>query len=219
MVRTPRRWNPFIVRQGFSHPMDFVMHKTKTDQISSTVPFRKPYIAPVHAQRIGHQLHQTYTAVGVPTEDATPVVAWILRDNIQKLTVSARETGSGRPLEDDGSIPNNRRSRSEDAAQPEETTNEQDNAAEATQDRILDRASAKRIRQERDDVDRHSDVLDMTDKTKEPSKLFPTSSNFIQVFSIFELIFRKPEGTRRSQKERQTSYLQNLIFQKRFQKN
>ena len=153
MVRTPRRWNPFIVRQGFSHPMDFVMHKTKTDQISSTVPFRMPHIAPVHAQRIGHQLHQTYTAVGVSTEDATPVVAWILRDNIQKLTVSARETGSGRPLEDDGLISNNRRSRSEDAAQPEETTNDQDNAAEATQDRILDRASAKRIRQERDDVD------------------------------------------------------------------
>ena len=28
-VRTLRRWNPFIVHQGFRHPIDFVMHKTK----------------------------------------------------------------------------------------------------------------------------------------------------------------------------------------------
>ena len=41
-----------------------------------------PYISAVQAQKFGHQLHQTYAAVGVSVEDATPVVAWILRDNI-----------------------------------------------------------------------------------------------------------------------------------------
>ena len=150
VVRTLRRWNPFVISQGFNHPIQFIMQKTRNQENSVVVPFRMPYISIVQAQRLGHQLHSTYAAVGVSVEDATPVVAWILRDNLQKLTVSAKETGGPRPLEADGSIPLNRRRRTEEQNLPH-AENEDDN--DDDQDNLLNRAYAKRVRQDNDTVD------------------------------------------------------------------